>query len=412
MFGLGVSVAEERRLPPVWLMGVGFAPLGVFGSVMLLTTPQLLAAHHVPEPQIAAVTAVGLIPGFCSFLLAPLLDWRFSRKTYAIAFTFVGAACAFAALMRINDLAQLTTLLVVGNLASNLGVAAVGGWFGGLTRPQDQSALGAWLTVFNIGGFGLVGAISVRLLRELPYPLGAALIALTVLLAIPLLLATPCPPADGRLARESFRDFARDLLALLRKRLVVWTLLLFVMPATAFALTNTLGGLGRDFKTSEALVGLLGGAGATVAGVFGSLMIPQLGKAIAPRPLYLWVGAVGALFTLSLVLLPRNPATFGLAMLGENVFQCAAFSVSNFIILRTIGHDNPLAATQFGLLNAASALPLSYMQYVDGQAYGFGGVNGSYVADSLISGAACAVLALLLWGLRRRIPPISAPARD
>ena len=104
--------------------------------------------------------------------------------------------------------------------------------------------------------------------------------------------------------------------------------------------------------------------------------------------------------------------TFGVAMLGENVFQSAAFSVANFIILRTIGHDNPLAATQFGLLNAAGALPLSYMQYIDGQAYGLGGVNGSYLADSLISGLACAILALLLWSLRRSIPPIAAPARD
>jgi PAT family beta-lactamase induction signal transducer AmpG len=233
-----------------------------------------------------------------------------------------------------------------------------------------------------------------------------------VLSAIPLFILTPCQPADDRLAHESVRAFTRDILALLRKPAVLWTLLLFVMPATAFALTNTLGGLGADFRTSERLVSLLGGAGAAVAGVVGSLMIPQLGKFIAPRPLYLWVGGVGALFTLGLVVLPHNPATFGLAMLGENVFQCAAFAVSNFIILRTIGQGNPLAATQFGLLNAAGSLPLSYMQYIDGQAYGWGGVNGGYLADSLISGAACAVLALLLWGLRRQIPPISASAPD
>ena len=394
-------------------MGLGFAPLGIFGSVMLLTTPQLLAANHVPEAQIATVTAIGLIPGFCSFLLAPVLDWRFARRSYAIGLTVIGGVCAFAALMCMRNLAALTTLLVIGNLASNLGVAAVGGWFGGLTRPEDQSDLGAWLTVFNIGGFGLVGAVATWLLRDLPYVLGAGVIGLLVLTAIPLFVLTPCPPADGRLARESFRDFARDVLALLGKPAVLWTLLLFVMPATAFALTNTLGGLGADFKTSERLVSLLGGAGAAVAGIVGSLMIPQLSKAVAPRPLYLWVGGVGALFTLTLVFLPRNPTTFGLAMLGENVFQCAAFSVTNFIILRTIGPDNPLAATQFGLLNAAAALPLSYMQFLDGQAYGrFGGVNGSYLADSLISGAACVLLALLLWSLRRYIPPISAPAKS
>jgi PAT family beta-lactamase induction signal transducer AmpG len=198
------------------------------------------------------------------------------------------------------------------------------------------------------------------------------------------------------------------VLALLRNRSVLLTLLLFVMPAASFALTNTLGGLGHDFNTPEKLVGLIGGVGVAIAGVVGSLMIPQLNKRIEPRPLYLLVGGFGALFTLTLAALPRTPATFGLAMLGENVFQAAAFSVQNVIILRTIGHDNPLAATQFGLLIAASSVPLSYMQVIDGQAYGLGAVGGSYLADALISGGACALLALLLWMLRRTTAALAA----
>ena len=127
-------------------MGLGFAPLGVFGSVMLLTTPQLLAAHHLPEPQIAAVTAAGLIPGFCAFLLAPLMDWRFSRRTYAVTFTLVAAACAFAALLCMNDLAALTTLLGLFRQGDHLIVAE--GCYGGTYRLLDQvfSRLGIAVT--------------------------------------------------------------------------------------------------------------------------------------------------------------------------------------------------------------------------------------------------------------------------
>src|SRR5689334_5088699 len=100
-------MAEDRRLPPVWLMGFGFVPLGVFGGTMLIAVPQLLAANHVPEPRIAAVTAVGLFAGFGSFLLAPLLDWRFSRRTYAIGLALVTAACLVGALLTIGDLPVL-----------------------------------------------------------------------------------------------------------------------------------------------------------------------------------------------------------------------------------------------------------------------------------------------------------------
>jgi PAT family beta-lactamase induction signal transducer AmpG len=399
-------MTQARALPPVWLMGAGFLPLGASGALMLVTIPQLMAADHMSEATITSVTAVGLIPGFVSFLFGPLLDWRFSRRLYAIWLAAIGAACTFAALAFITRPGVVMWLLFASGMAIGLCVSAVGGWFGNLTRTEDKGALGAWFTVCNIGAGGLVAASAIPVLRGMPYLAGAGVLSLLILAALPLYVWTPCPPADGRLAHESFREFARDLAALLRRPTVLWTLLLFAAPGASFALTNQLGGLGRDFATSERLVGLLGGVGAAVAGVVGSLMIPQIGKRVPPRPLYLLVGGLGAAFTLSLILLPRTPGVFGLAMLGENVFQAAAFSVSNMIVLRTIGHENPLAATQFGLLNSAGSLPLAYMQAIDGQAYGLSGVNGSFLADAAISGGVCILLGLMLWLLRRRVPAV------
>jgi PAT family beta-lactamase induction signal transducer AmpG len=402
----GAAADRQRPLPPVWLMGFGQVPLGAAGALTLITTPQLLAANHVPEPQIAGVTAIALIPGFAAFLLAPLLDWRYRRRTYAIVCTIIGAACQFAALLSIGNLPLLTALLFTGFMAIALSVAAVGGWFGALVRTEDKAALGVWFTVANIGTGGIVASLAIYLLRGMPYALGAALLCLPILAGLPLFLWVRCPPADRRLASESFRAFVRDVLALLRQASVLWTLPLFLAPSASFALTNTLGGLGRDFNTSERMVGLIGGVGVTVAGVAGSLLIQALATRVKPRPLYLAVGLAGAVFTTSLIFLARSPAVFGLAMLGENVFQAGAFSVGNIIILRTIGHENPLAATQFGLLNASLALPLAYMQAIDGAAYGHGGVNATFLADAGISGAACLLLALMLWTWRRRVPPI------
>ena len=387
-------------------MGFGFLPLGASGAIMLITVPQLLAAAQAPEPTIAWVTTVGLAPSFLSFIAAPLLDWRFSRRAYAIVLAVIGALCSFAALLMIRNVAMLAALLFAGNMAISMMVAAVGGWFGNVVSTERKSVLGAWFTVANIGGGGLTATCAIFLLRDLPYAVGAGLLGLFVLAALPLFLWIDCPPADGRLASESFRDFARDVLVLLRQPTVLWTLPLFLLPSASFALTNTLGGLGHDFNISEKMVGLIGGAGVTAAGIFGSLMVPQISRRLPPRPLYLLVGIAGALFTLTMAASPHNPTTFTIAFIGENVFQAAAFSVLNVIILRTIGHDNPLAATQFGLLNAASCLPLIYMQTFDGQAYGLGGVTGSYLADAGLSGGACLLMALMLWTWRRRVPVI------
>src|SRR6202012_2144251 len=121
------------------------------------------------------------------------------------------------------------------------------------------------------------------------------------LLALPILLATPCPPADARLAREGVIAFARDVVLVIRRPIVLWTLLLFVSPATAFALANSLSGFAGDFHTGEALAGLIGGTGVTIAGVVGSLLAPRLGARLPPRVLYIVVGLVGAGFSLALI---------------------------------------------------------------------------------------------------------------
>jgi PAT family beta-lactamase induction signal transducer AmpG len=399
--------AASRRLPPVWVMGLGFLPLGAMGSLTLITTPTLLAANHVPEAQIASITGISLIPGFVGFFLGPLLDWRFSRRFYAIVFCILGAACEYAGLLFLRDLPVLTAMMFASGMCIGLCVSAVGGWFGNLTPTDKKGALGAWFTVTNLGAGGLVAAVAISALRGLPYALGAGLLCLVIVAAIPLYLWITCPPADGRLASESFAAFARDVLALLRRPSVLWTLLIFLAPCASFALTNILGGLGRDFRASEAMVGLVGGVGISIAGVVGSLAMPVLVRFVPPRPLYLLVGGFGAAFTLILIVLPHTPLAFGAAMLGENVFQAASFSVGSAIVLRTIGHENPLAATQFALLNSAGGLPLTYMQFIDGHAYGaMGGANGAFLADAGVSGAACVVLALTLWLCRRRIPAI------
>lgn len=137
-----------------------------------------------------------------------------------------------------------------------------------------------------------------------------------------------------------------------------------------------------------------------VAGVVGSLLAPRLGGGLRPRVFYIVLGLLGASFSLLLIWLPRTPALFGVALLGENVFQAAAFAVSNLITLNSLGEDNPLAATQFGLLFASSAVPLTYMQIIDGGAFAAHGLDGGLFVDAALTAAACLVLALILRAFR------------
>ncbi|HEX9138226.1 MAG TPA: hypothetical protein VF848_00425, partial [Steroidobacteraceae bacterium] len=120
------------------------------------------------------------------------------------------------------------------------------------------------------------------------------------------------------------------------------------------------------------------------------------------RYLYLAIGVVGAIFTLGLVLLPHTPATFALALIGENVFQAVAITASLAIAFATIGPSNPLASTNYCLMISAFNIANTYMLVVDGWGYSWRGVAGGYAADATLSLAASLLLAALLTYLSRR----------
>lgn len=398
----------RKRLPPVWLLGLANGPLGVSGAIALLITPQLLAAAHVPEPRIAQVTGLALAPTFIAFLVSPILDVRFSRRTYVLAFASLGALFSGLALANMHRVELVGWLLFGAMFAIMLATAAGGGWLAGLIPKADESKLGAWLIVGNIGGFGVASVIGAPLIHALPQPLGAAILAALVIAPIVAIVPfIPAPGPDRRLAKESFGQFAGDLAALVRRPEVLQALILFGAPAATFALTNTLGGLGHDYGASERFVSLVGGAGVVLGGVVGSLLVPPMAERLAPRRLYLAIGAVGALFTLSLILLPKTPPLFAAAMVGQNVFQAAAMATANVVIFRAIGKDNPFAATQFSLLLAAMGLPLSYMQVLDGHAYGMAGLTGAYLTDAGLALVACVLLSALHLRRRRRKPALA-----
>jgi PAT family beta-lactamase induction signal transducer AmpG len=391
-------------IPVAWL-GLANLPFGLFGGLALITMPQLLAARHVPEPQIAAITAAAMIPTVCGFLVAPILDVRFNRRSYALVFGALTALTGWFSLSQLGSLGVLTAVLVTGFLFANLFYNALGGWLGDLVPAGHEGRLGATFTTGNVGGFGIAAILFISLIRGLSPTWGPVAVGAVIALPLVLLVVVPVSTAERRSAQESFGTLLRDLAQLLRSRVVLRTLLLFCLPASSFALTNILGAVGRDFQASERFVAVLAGTGVTAAAIAGAMLVPLVIKRVPPLLLYLAIGSGGALFTLALTVMPRTPGVFALAMVAENVFQSAAFVVEATIIFRTIGDDNPLASTQFALLQAATAFPITYMQALDGQGYGAGGLTGGLLTDAGLSLLACVALLplVLAWQRRERL---------
>lgn len=383
--------------------------------MLVITVPQLLAARGVPELQIASISGLSFLPGVFNFLAAPILDAGLSRRVYAIALALGLAALTALSLNLLSDLPLLAVVMFLANAFYYLYTPAIAGWFSQLLARNEEPVLGAWMSAASVAGFGCSSAAAILCLRHLPYELGVAVICLIGLAPLGLFFFVPHEPMPTLSIRDSFGPVTRNLARIVRDRHIWRMMAMFAVPCATFSLTNTLSGVGRDFHASEAFVGLIGGIGTTLGGVFGALVAPLLVKRFQPLALYIGIGVIGALFTLSLLIPARTPLLFALAMVGENVFQSAAFALIYALVLLSIGKNNPIASTQFALINAASIVPIVYMPLLDGLGYDRGGLAGNLMVDAGLSLIACAVMALLFarpWKDTVRVEDVAAPQVD
>ena len=383
-------------------MGLTNLSYGLYGGVVAFAVPQLLGNRQVPEAAIAGLTAVAFSPGFWAFLFSPILDVRFSRRFYATALATVASLTLVVAFLSLGHLALLEVVLTAGFFAAYLYQSAIGGWLSSITSAEEENQISVWMTIGNVGGFSVMAIGCNQLVRHIS-PLAAALVlAASILVPIIPFPFMQAPGPDRRLASESFPQFFGDLVSLVKRREVLIAVVLFISPAATFSLTNFLGGRGSDFHASPGFVGLVGGVGVALGGIVGCLIFPALSRIMPLRPFYLAVGVTGAVCTLSLILLPRVPASFAIVLIAENLFQSLAITASTAIMFETIGQDNPLASTTFCFLGSAYGLPISYMLYVDAFGFARGGISGALAIDAVIGILASALLGAMLFALARK----------
>jgi PAT family beta-lactamase induction signal transducer AmpG len=393
-----------RRRLPVWLMGMSNATFGMYIGFAVISLPQLLAEQHLPEAQIATITAIVFSPLCWSFLVSPVLDVRFSRRAYAAGFAALSAAALVVAVWNVHRVQVVEAALLVGVSAVNLSSNALFGWLASVLPKEDETRVSAWANAANIGGSGVMVILAGEFIQRLSLPVAAVLLGVLVMLPAVVFPFIPAPGPDRKLAQESFVGFFRELGLLLGQRSVLLALAMFALPSASFALANVIGGLGDLYHASVHTVSLVGGIGIVLSGIVGSLGYPVLTRLLPLRPLYLAIGLGGAVLTLLLLAFPFTATGFVLATLSENTFQALAITGAYAIQFETVGQHNPLAATTFSVMNAAMNLSITYMIWVDGWMFGHGGVRSSYLADAGISTAACVVMgAVLLWVGRAKV---------
>jgi PAT family beta-lactamase induction signal transducer AmpG len=374
----------RRQLPP-WAMGLAMAPLGFYFGFVSTAMPILLAAKGVPVGKIAEVSAVGFSPSFWAFLLCPILDIRFSKRTYALFFAGVAAICLGVSTLLTANLIVFTAVVTAGCAAAVIFGNALSGWMPDVIEDKHYSQVGGTINIANLGAAGLFATLTVVLVRTLPVPIAALLLGMMVMAPTVMLFFIPVPATAARGVGEMFRNFFADLYRVFKRPGCIVGLICFVSPTACFALTNLFSGMGSDFHTPESWVTALNGPGVAVVCSLGCLAGIWICGRFLRRTVYIGAGFGGASAALALIWVPHTLVFFATGVLLYNFFQGINYTALTALEFEIIGPGNPLASTQIALLTAASNLPISYMTAIDGHFHTTHGLSGMLAVDGISS---------------------------
>jgi PAT family beta-lactamase induction signal transducer AmpG len=401
------------RRSPAWLVGITYLPFGLYSGFIIISLQLLLTARGLAVDHIAILQLIALLPSYTSFLLTPVADCGLPRRTWAVLFAAIAAACLAAGSLLMDravagNATPLALTLLVGAFAAQLYSSTMGGITPSLIDEADTGAVSAWLNVANLGGTGLGGTLGILIVQHLARPTAAVALAAEVFAPCLLLFV---------MAREIRTPYAlrsmlssqifRDMWAVTRNRAALIGFLIFVIPAATFAAQNLFSGLGRDFHASDNQVTWIVGIGNAITCSLGALLGGWLCNKFDRRILFVLTGVVAASATLGMAFGARTATVFLAGVTLYNLLAGINYAAASAVAFDIMGIQNPLAATQYAMLMAASNVAISTVIWGDSRGYKAHGATGLLLTDaafSLITGSIMLTVIKRFGGSGKRTP--------
>ena len=377
-------------------MGLANTPTGFVYGFISTAMGILLVSRGVPLARVGEISAVAFSPTFWAWLLAPILDVRFTKRTYGFFFAALAAVLLAVTVLSLGNLTRFTAALTASCASIVLYSNSVAGWTPDIVTDAEFDTMSGWFNVANLGAAGLFSAVVVVLVRTLPLPIAATCLGLLVFAPTLLLVYFPAAPIPSGKIRENFHAMTRDLGRVLRQTRTWIGLILFLAPVGAFALTNLFSSLGGDFHANENFVTTLNGPGVAIACSAGCLLAIPLCRRLRRRTVYLIAGTGAAIAATAMGLLPHTAAIYAVGVLAYNFFQ--GFNYTSFVALELeiVGPRNAVSGTMMAMLTASANVPISTMTWLDGHIHDTHGLRAMLFVDAASAAVTAAILLLII----------------
>ena len=387
-----------------WLFGVAAMPYGAFNGVVAVALPFMLRRAGLPVERIAAIAATVQVPAIWYVLWAPIVDWRFRRRTWIVLLSVVTASLTAGALCLTSHAAirAATALFVAASALAQPISSAVGGLVAAVMPVGLRDRTAGWTQAGILGAGVAAGALVVALAaREL---VTVAVVAATACIALPstaaLVVDEPTPTTASPVAH--LRGMFRALGGIVRQRRFWLAAMLFLSPAGAGALMNLFSGVAPDFRASPTVVVIV----VAVAGVLtagGALLGGYLLSRVDRWRAYPIAGLLTSVVVGAMLFAPFNVTSYVLGAACYAVATGLAYTAYMALALELVGGETAIGGTLFTLFTAAVNVPVVYMLRLDGLGHARWGLRGMLGADAVGNLLAAIVLLVLI----SRMKPIS-----
>ena len=408
------AAARFTRHPVVF--AVLYLPFGATAGFVQVALAFLATRHGLSVEQGALLVATQLLPQVWKFLWAPLADSTLSRTRWylvSVVMCAVGMFTMAAVPLGAGTFKLIELVILMASIASTFLCFAVEAMVAHLTPREDMGRVGGWLQAGNLGGTGIGGGIGLWLLTRLHDGWETGLIVGGLTLACSAVLPLiPDVPRDilGSTVLGSVRHTLEELWKIARRREGALCALLCFVPVGTGAASAVLGqaevaahwGVGAD--TVSMIQGFLGGAVSMVGCVAGGYGCIRLGAKAG----YVVYGAMMAVNTLAMALIPETPAVYVVGCLTYQFITGLTYAAFTAFVLEAIG--TKLAATKYNGFASLSNTPIWYMGLVIAAVETSFGTKGMLIAESAFGVAGILVFLAAARAWRPAAEPALVPA--